>query len=520
MSQKRQAQVPDVELQQECHQDQESTNKRARGAEDKEQQQQDPGLDLDCKDSINLPPLPAPPQDDDPIITQFTPVEGQWELSDDNIKRIDPTTGETILHNYCHHINTTPLEVYRYLIETKGCDVNARGNATNSPLHYALYYFDPRNGGDITVLMYLLGHENVNANLKDGYGNTLLHEACDNINKLPVDVFKVLIETHGFDINNIRDHDIDAIPLHCAFDHFNPDYGGDITVLRYLLSQCNVEAGLVNDCDVNLLHRACKKINRLPLDIFKTLIETLCCDISASEYDTGYTPLHYAFECFNPDNGGDITILKYLVSQWDRECGQSILHIACSYINGLPLDIFKFLIETHGNAKDDYHDILIDSAFECFDPRRGGDVNVLLYLLSQKNIDANRKHRYGQTLLHSACENINTLPLDVFKLLIETLGCDVNIQDNNKKTPLHRALDRFNPRWGDINVLFYLLNQKNLDANIKGYNGQMLLHSACLGNLFSRNSSELNAENDTIVCQIVKIIVERRLEQVLDDTAF
>jgi hypothetical protein len=105
MSQKRQTQVPDVELQQECRQDEESTNKRARGAEGKEQQQ-DPGLDLDCKQSMNL--LPPPPQDDDPIITQFTPVEGQWALIDENIKRIDPKTGHTILHNYCQHIKYHP----------------------------------------------------------------------------------------------------------------------------------------------------------------------------------------------------------------------------------------------------------------------------------------------------------------------------------------------------------------------------------------------------------------------------
>jgi hypothetical protein len=59
MPPKRQAQVPDVELQQECRQDQERTHKRANSTNDKEQQQQqDPGLDVNCKQSINLPPPP------------------------------------------------------------------------------------------------------------------------------------------------------------------------------------------------------------------------------------------------------------------------------------------------------------------------------------------------------------------------------------------------------------------------------------------------------------------------------
>jgi hypothetical protein len=99
MSQKREAQVSAVELQQEHRQDEESTNKRANNTKGTKQQQ-DPGLNLDCKRSMNLPP-PPPAQHDDPIITQFRPVEGQRELNDENIERIDPETGSTILHNYC-----------------------------------------------------------------------------------------------------------------------------------------------------------------------------------------------------------------------------------------------------------------------------------------------------------------------------------------------------------------------------------------------------------------------------------
>jgi len=100
---------------------------------------------------MNLPP---PPQDDDPIITQFKPVKGQWELNDENIQRVDPETGNTILHNYCKCINTTPVEVYRYLIETKGCDVNAQDKSKDTLLHWAVRYFNPNKGGDINVLTY------------------------------------------------------------------------------------------------------------------------------------------------------------------------------------------------------------------------------------------------------------------------------------------------------------------------------------------------------------------------------
>jgi len=148
---------------------------------------------------MDVPP-PPPPLDNDPIITQFRPVDDQWELNDTNINRIDPTTRYTILHNYCCYINTTPREVYRYLIETKGCDVNVQDNSKNTPIHDAFLFFDPNKGGDITVLHYLLSQKGVNVNIKGYNGYTLLHMACKRINRLPLEIFKLLIETMGCDV--------------------------------------------------------------------------------------------------------------------------------------------------------------------------------------------------------------------------------------------------------------------------------------------------------------------------------
>jgi len=196
--------------------------------------------------------LPPPPQDDDPIITQFKPYYGQWELTDNNIQLIG---GQTILHNYCECINTTPLEVYRYLIETKGCDVNAQAQNKNTPLHYAFQNFNPNDGGDITVLMYLLTQKNVNANIKGGEGYTLLHYACEEINKLPLDVFKVLIETHGSDVNLQTSYN--ETPIYCALLYFDPNDGGDVNVFAYLLNQKDIDFNIKYKNDYTLLHTAC-----------------------------------------------------------------------------------------------------------------------------------------------------------------------------------------------------------------------------------------------------------------------
>jgi ankyrin repeat protein len=385
-----------------------------------------------------------PPQDDDPIITQFKPVHGQWKLNDENINRIDPGTGQTILHKYCQHINTTPLEVYRYLIEVKGCDVNVKDKYKDTPLHQALCYFNPNDGGDITVLTYLLTQTNTNVNIKGDYGYSLLHYACERINRLPITIFELLI-TRGADVN-VQDENKYA-PLYYALRYFYPNKGGDINTLTYLLSQKGVNGDIKGKNGYTLLLVACEKINELPLEIFKLLIETLGCDVNVQNNDKD-TPLHY--------------VLRY------------------------------------------------------FNPRNGGDIKTLTYLLSQEGINGNIKGQYGYTLLHRACQQTNKFPLDIFETLIEKHGADVNVQDDDKNTPLHLALDYFDPNNGNtFTVLTYLINQKNINANIKDSTGCNLLHSVCISSLSAPVG--LNARYDTMLCQVVEDIVERYTQQILDE---
>jgi ankyrin repeat protein len=287
----------------------------------------------------------------------------------------------------------------------------------------------------------------------------------------------------------------------------------------YLLTQKDINANFKGRLGRTLLHQACQKINSLPLEIFQHLIETLGCDVNAQD-NNNETPLHHALYHFDPNKGDDITVLMYLLSQKGVTVNikglydTTLLHIACININTLPIDIFKFLIETHGcgiNVPDYDGYTPIHRALDRFDPNEGGNITVLAYLFSQKGIDGNITYLLGRTLLHIACKNINTLPIEVFKLLIETLGCDVHAQDNRKDTPLHRAIDYFNPNdGGKITVLTYL--------HTKHFNGHNLLHYACVGNHYSsRNSVELSAKYDTISCQIVEVIVERCIEEVLDE---
>jgi hypothetical protein len=275
-----------------------------------------------------------PSQADVLMITQFRPVDNdQWELTDDNIKRIDPETGQTILHNYCKYINTTPLEAFKYLIETKGCALDVLDKGNNTPIRYAFLYLKRiATGNNIAVLTYLLSQESVNVNAKGKSGYNLLHYACQSINTVPLEVFMLLIETKSGYINGQKGDTYS--PLLFALDSFNPNKGGDINVLTYLINQENVNVHVRGRFGFTLLHHAYININTIPLDIFKALIETHGADVNALD-EKNDAPIYHAIRRFSPNKGGDITVLHYLLTKQNvnvnlnGQFGRTLMHFAC-----------------------------------------------------------------------------------------------------------------------------------------------------------------------------------------------
>jgi ankyrin repeat protein len=101
-----------------------------------------------------------------------------------------------------------PLDVFKCLIEIKGCDVTTLDEGFHS---YALHVFNPDLGSDAGVVFVKYLFDQVNPNIKGQFGHTLLHTAFIHVNKLSLDLCRYLIETKGCSIT-IRD-DSDETPL-------------------------------------------------------------------------------------------------------------------------------------------------------------------------------------------------------------------------------------------------------------------------------------------------------------------
>jgi len=383
------------------------------------------------------------------IITQFKPVDGQWELTEENIRRVDATNGRTILHNYCYHINTTPVEVFKYLLEIKSCGINSYDIFDYTPLYWALLEFQPDKGGEANTLTYLLHHTAVEVKAGSRSGFTLLHKACNNINSLPLSVFKYLIEIKGISVN-AQDHASNT-PLDHAFLSFLPNTG-DINILIYLLRQKDVNVNAKDKYGRTLLHQASYNINTLPIDIFKYLIEI---------------------------KGGDLNIR-------DKD-------------NETPFDIAlrRFVIFNN--------------------------VTTLTYLFGIV------ENPPGSTTLHRACSNINSLPVDIFRNLIQNKGCNLNTLDTDCNTPLHNAIRDFKST-SDITILEYLLSQKNINFNIQGQNGHTLLHQAFVSQNIEDGDarllwSVLNPETENPSphladwSNIIELVIEQFIRQVIEESS-
>ena len=101
---------------------------------------------------------------------------------------------------------------------------------------------------------------------------------------------------------------------------------------------------------------------------------------------------------------------------------------------------------------------------------RGGHLQVVKYLIEEKNCEPNCQDREGITSLHLAC---GWGHLEIVKYLIQAVHCDANAVDKYGSTPLHYA-----SRWGHVEVVKYLLVKCKINPNCVDNDGQTPLDLA------------------------------------------
>ncbi|CAC5401582.1 unnamed protein product [Mytilus coruscus] len=352
------------------------------------------------------------------------------------------------------------------------CDINQGTKSGTLPLWVACFK-------GYTKIVKMLLQQNCEVNKLDEKGGNSFYIACQNNH---IDICNLLIEHHVKLNINISLNDLGYTPLIIA------SFKGNIAVVELLLK---------NKCDVNL----CDKENRSALfcavrgnqiKIVKLLLDhdadfTLC-DVNRrnvlhvasmygftdilkllltyiSDIDTydshQQTALHFAVK-----KGHEDTVKELL----QRNCNpnlcndefQSPLHTA-SYFGYA--NLVKILLEYNSNAniRDEYKRTALHRAVEK-------ENKEVVQIFLQSNHDINLSDCYRGSALHIAIlENYE----DVVDLLLQFSRCDINLQNEELKTPLFIACEQ-----GKQNLVKLLL-EKTKTPDIPNDSGQTPLFISC-----------------------------------------
>ncbi|XP_067648832.1 ankyrin repeat, PH and SEC7 domain containing protein secG-like [Haliotis asinina] len=206
------------------------------------------------------------------------------------------------------------------------------------------------------------------------------------------------------------------------------------------------------------LHDACRKGNR---DLVIRLVSQGLVDINSRDVNHGKTPLMVAAQ------EGHCRIFDFLVrkgankSQVDND-GNNILHWACK---GGHVGMVKCLLPHYGVAiKKRFMSLLFHAAWHGF-----RDVCEFLVCMgaSVSQVDV-----AGYNVLHWACKGGN---LDVVKYLLSLCSVDINSRGNRGMTPMMAAALR-----GHTSILKFL-GSMGANRTLVADNGDSVLLLACKG---------------------------------------
>jgi len=183
--------------------------------------------------------------------------------------------------------------------------------------------------------------------------------------------------------------------------------------------------------------------------------------------------------------------------------GRTQLHRACADMLNTPLSVFQDLISRGAdlNIPDRYQKTPLHLAFVSIIESNNAtatneQIEIIQFLVTQPNININHKDEHQETPMHLACKLTNSLPLHIYKLLIEQHQGDLNIINDDGCSPARNVVSFFNPVKTPIDTIVYLLTHPSLQMNARFRYGQALIHTVC-------------QKLDIIPFEVFKAIVDR-----------
>ena len=407
------------------------------------------------------------------------------------------SNGDTPLHIACYQKS---LEIIKFLLRQR-CDTRVRNKRGQSPqtilfneggdllLHIACRW------GDVDIVRYLVCEQQCDVNAQNEDGDSPLLIAC--CNKV-LDIIKTLLQQRsdttvqnksGQIAQTIPFNENDDLLLHIACQW------RDVAIVRYLVCEQQCAVNIRNKNGDSPLHIACYY---KAFDIIKFLLQKRC-HTSSRNNSQGESPqtislnedgdllLHMACQW------GDVDIVSYIVR--DQNCnanaqnknGESPLHTACYY---KVFNIIKFLLQQRCDTKvrnkrgqspqtiplNENGDLLLHIA--C----RWEDVAIVRYLVCEQHCEVNVQNNSGDSPLLIVCCN---KVLGIVRFLLQQ-RCDTRVRNKRGQSPQTIPLNENGDlllhiacRWGDVDIVRYLVCEQQCDVNAQNKNGDSPLHTAC-----------------------------------------
>ena len=352
----------------------------------------------------------------------------------------------SVMHYACCSGN---IGLLKFLVTERKCDPIQSNKNGATPLYYSVIH------GHLSVLQFYKGHLNLDltsfGTFKHGHQLNLLHCACINGH---LTIVKYLLEECNFDKSTTAFSGLSI--LHYASKHKD--------VLEYLIVKQHCDPCSVDIIGNTVLHCTSN------LDSFKYLLRFISC-YSNKQNSHGFTPLHSACQ------QGELNIVQFLINECKANPSQKSfsgvmpIHLAAQSCS---INILKFLV-MHGcdpSCKDNNGDTILH--FCCTPPHpffktESRCLKATEFVVKNPDFNCNPEslNNKSQTPLHLACLYGYA---NVVKFLVEECQCDLYVKDNREQTPLHVAC-----RYGNTEIVEFIFKHGNQNDK-----KEWALHIACM----------------------------------------